>query len=229
LRLLYVGRLAQDQKRILELPALLQALAASGRNFVATIAGDGPQRAELESRLQSRGLAGKVRLTGYLQPAQVQQAMLDHDVLVNISSFEGFSVSVLEALACGCVPVCTDVPGLDHQVLRDGVNCRLVPVDALHRLVDICAQLDAPAIASMSAAARATSEAHSDAVMYRAYEQFAGDLAATRSLQPWPSSFPPERWDMTRHNPWSPQASWLRRLGRRVKHAMSPAPARPIR
>jgi glycosyltransferase involved in cell wall biosynthesis len=228
LKLLYVGRLVQDQKRILELPALLAALATRGRDFLATIAGDGPQRAELESRLQSHGLAGKVRLTGYLEPAQVQQAMLEHDALVNISSFEGFSISVLEALACGCVPLCTDVAGLDHTVLRDGVNCRLVPVDAPQQLVDVCAQLDAPAISSMSARARETSQAHSDVVMYRAYEQFARALAAARELQPWPKSFPSERWDMTRHNPWSPRARWPQRLARRVMHAISRtcAPAR---
>lgn len=225
LRLLYVGRLAQDQKRILELPPLLAALEASGRNFVATIAGDGPQRAELESALRSHGLGSKVRLTGYLGPTHVQQAMLEHDVLVNISTFEGFSVSVLEALACGCVPVCTDVPGLDRSVLREGVNCRLIPVDGLNQLVDVCAELDAPAIASMAAAARATSEAHSDVVMYRRYEHFARELAAARVRLEWPKSFPPQHWDITQHNPWLPRPSWMRRLTGRVKRAVARTPA----
>jgi glycosyltransferase involved in cell wall biosynthesis len=208
------------------LPALLAALAATGRDFVATIAGDGPQRAELESALRTHGLDGKVRLAGYLAPAQVKQAMLEHDVLVNISSFEGFSVSVLEALACACVPVCTDVAGLDHSVLRDGVNCRLIPVGELREFVDVCARLDAATLASMSAAARTASAVCSDATMYRAYEHFVVELAAARPIAEWPASLSRRQWDMTRHNPWSPRAGWLARLSRRLKRTIArPAPA----
>ena len=58
----------------------------------------------------------------------------EHDVLVNLSAFEGFSMSVLEALAAGCVPFCTEIASLDRSVFQDAVNCRLCPVERLERM-----------------------------------------------------------------------------------------------
>jgi glycosyltransferase involved in cell wall biosynthesis len=214
LQLLYVGRLAQDQKRVLELPWLFDRLRASGKKFAATIVGDGPCRDALELEFANRGLAARVRLTGYLGPAEVQALLMEHDVLLNVSQFEGFSMSVLEAFAAGCVPVCTSVASLDRTAFVDGVNCRLFPTGELERLVDILRELTPVQLHAMSQEARATGGRFTSRHTYSRYQDFFRELRAKRPLLPWPENPAAAlhmEWDLARHNPWLPKRRPLRR------------------
>lgn len=217
LRLLYVGRLAQDQKRILELPPLLETLQARGKDFTMTIVGEGPHREALEADLARRGLTDRVRLTGYLPPEQVVDLYFEHDVFVNLSAFEGFSMSVLEALAAGCVPICTDLASLDHSVFEDGVNCRLCPADRLEGMVEIWTSLTPESIVRMSTAARKTGAGLTANKTYLKYRQLLSDLRTRRPLQPWPAeadSCLRFDWDLTENNPWLMRPHPLRALAR---------------
>jgi glycosyltransferase involved in cell wall biosynthesis len=227
LRLLYVGRLAQDQKRILELPRLLELLSRRGRPFAMTIVGEGPAREELEAELGRRGLSGLVRLTGYLPPEGVTARYFEHDVLVNLSSFEGFSMSVLEAFAAGCVPVCTDLASLDRDVFHDGVNCRLCPADRLEGMVDIWATLTPETLRELRRAARDTGARYTADRMCAAYRDFFAALRARRPLCAWPADAAPALrldWDLNDGNPWVARPRSLRTLARsawtRARHAL---------
>ena len=217
LRLLYVGRLVQDQKRILDLPPLVENLRARGKAFTMTIVGEGPCREALETDLARRGLSDLVRLTGYLSPQQVAGLYSDHDVLVNLSAFEGFSMSVLEAFAAGCVPVCTDVASLDRSVFQDGVNCRLCPVNELDRMVDIWSNLTPALLQQLSIAAKATGQRFTANKTYLEYRELLASLRARRPLQPWPADAESALrldWDLSEHNPWLVRPHPLRALAR---------------
>lgn len=217
LRLLYVGRLAQDQKRILELPALLERLQSRGKAFTMTIVGEGPSREAFETDVTRRGLSDRVRLTGYQSPQEVAQLYFEHDVLVNVSEFEGFSMSVLEAFAAGCVPVCTDVASLDRSVFQDGVNCRLCPVDELDRMVDIWSELTPSLLEPLSLAAKATGLRFTANKTYLEYRDFLACLRARRPLQTWPEHAEAQLsidWDLSRHNPWLMRPRPMRQLAR---------------
>jgi glycosyltransferase involved in cell wall biosynthesis len=203
LKLLYVGRLAQDQKRVLLLPQLLAALRDRGRAFSATICGEGPDSERLRDGLRQLGLADSVTLTGYRTPAQVQELLLTHDLLLNVSAFEGFSMSLLEALAAGCVPACTDVASIDHDRLVHGENCLLAPVDRPEALVDEWMALTPARIAQLSAAARRSAASLTSQACYERYRAFALEQRDQRPITRWPDTPGPElRWDMTRNNPW---------------------------
>lgn len=217
LRLLYVGRLAQDQKRILDLPPLLERLQAAGKAFTMTVVGDGPCREALAAALAQRGLNERVRLTGYLPPQQVVGLYFEHDVLVNLSAFEGFSMSVLEAFAAGCVPVCTEVASLDRAVFQDGVNCRLCPVEQLDRMVDIWSQLTPAALQALSRAAYLIGQQFTANKTYFEYRELLTGLRQRRSLQAWPAdseSILRLDWDLSQHNPWLVRPQSLRKLAR---------------
>lgn len=231
LRLIYVGRLVQDQKRILDLPPLLQSLLLRGKEFTATIVGEGPCREALEIDLRRRGLGDRVQLTGYLQPSEVFDLYFKNDVLINLSTFEGFSMSVLEAFAAGCVPVCTDVESLDRKVFQDGVNCRLCPVDSLDRMVDIWSKLTPLSLQQLSSAARATGRRFTAKETYLEYRDFVASLRKRRPLRPWPEdaeSVLKFEWDLIQHNSSLSRANPLRRLGSaawtRVTEALKPRP-----
>lgn len=230
LRLLYVGRLAQDQKRILDLPALLDNLRSRAKAFTMTIVGDGPCREALEAELSRRGLSDQVLLTGYLPPPEVIELYFKHDVFVNLSSFEGFSMSVLEAFAAGCVPVCTDVASLDRSIFQDGINCCLSPVDRLDRMVDIWSSLTPQLLKQLSIAARTTGRRLTANQTYLEYRHFLGDLRARRPLQRWPEESESALrldWDLKEHNPWLERPHPVRDLARsawtRVRAAVSGA------
>lgn len=203
LKLLYVGRLAQDQKRVLLLADLFAQLRDRGRAFSATICGEGPEGEALRAALRDKRLEAQVTLAGYRTPQQVQELMLSHDVLVNVSTFEGFSMSLLEALAAGCVPTCTDVASIDHGRLVDSENCVLVPVDQPAKLVDAWMALTPRSIAQLSAQARRTSRSLTSQACYDRYREFARELRSERPLRPWPVAGAFDMtWDMSRNNPW---------------------------
>ena len=219
LRLLYVGRLAQDQKRILDLPPLLGSLRARGKTFSITIVGDGPCRYALESELARLGVSDRVRLTGYLPPKQVADLYFEHDVFVNLSAFEGFSMSVLEAFASGCVPVCTDVASLDRSVFEDGVTCRLCPVDQLDLMVDIWSTLTPALLQQLSIGAKTTGRRLTANKTYLEYRSLLTELRARRPLQPWPANAESALrldWNLSQHNPWLVRPHPLRGLASSV-------------
>ncbi len=90
--------------------------------------GDGPQREELEKKVEEF-LAPRVRLR--VRGLIPNQEVLDHyrfhpvDVLVNLSLSEGLPVSIMEALAFGVPVVATAVGGVPEVI--DETNGHLLP------------------------------------------------------------------------------------------------------
>ena len=88
--------------------------------------GDGEDRPILQQAIHEQGLAGSVLITGFQPPAKVVQYLNAADVVVVGSYKEGWSVAMLEALACGRAVVSTDVSGARDMVVN-GQNGFVVP------------------------------------------------------------------------------------------------------
>ena len=88
------------------------------------IVGDGELRADLESRVQARGLGEAVLLTGARE--DVPELLKSFDVFAFPSLFEGLCLAVIEAQAAGVPVVATPVGGIRETVV-DGVTGLLVP------------------------------------------------------------------------------------------------------
>lgn len=140
LRLAYLGRVVQVQKRILDLVSLIEALSVKGVDFTLSVIGDGPQRAELEQRLTKSLAARQVRLLGWLPSEKALEELAACDVQLLISEYEGQPISVLEAMGSEVVPVVTDLPGM-REVIRDGVNGFLLPVGNMDAFASVLARL----------------------------------------------------------------------------------------
>lgn len=88
--------------------------------FHIHIYGDGSQMAALEALVAENNLTDTITFHGRIDPQHVPQAMQSFDILVNPSREESFGVAVVEAMACGAVPIVTNVGGLaevvDHQI-----------------------------------------------------------------------------------------------------------------
>jgi glycosyltransferase involved in cell wall biosynthesis len=103
-----IGSLEPRKRHHLLVEALRPMLAAGDVSLA--IAGDGPERADLERTAARLGVAGRVHLLGHLaDPVPLVAAA---DVLALTSTVEGVPQVVLQALAAGRPVVATDVPGL---------------------------------------------------------------------------------------------------------------------
>lgn len=219
MRLLFVGRVAQKQKRVLELPNVFASLRGAEIPFAATIVGEGEDRAGLESALSQWGLTDRVRFTGFLPPSKVLPLYFEHDFLLNVSSYEGFSMSVIEALAAGCIPLCTDLPNLDREIFRDGDDAILFGIDDLDAIAGRLVKLTGADVERMSASAMATGRTLTAARTWSGYRDFVAELQQSRPPAPWPAdvaSLLDVDWDPTEENPWLPHPHLLRRLLQRI-------------
>lgn len=202
LRLLYVGRLVEEQKRVLLLPEILRAVR---RPFHLTVVGDGPERARLQDALPD------ATFTGFVDPDRVAPLYASSDLLLNVSSYEGFAITVMEAFAAGCVPLITDLPSLDRDLLRDGENCFLTQVEKMPDILDAVTRQQ---LALMSAKATDAAPALSIERTVRDYDAFFAELGAGK--QPW-RDVALKPWDLSEDNPWLPAPTFAKRLAVRLR------------
>jgi glycosyltransferase involved in cell wall biosynthesis len=128
LKLVYLGRLFQHCKRILDLVPLCAELVKRKVDFELTVIGDGPERNELELGLRSvPGLSPRVRLMGWMANDKALQLLKEQHVLIMLSDLEGQPIALLEAMGSSVVPVVTDIPAL-REVIEHGENGFLLPV-----------------------------------------------------------------------------------------------------
>lgn len=80
------------------------------------IAGDGPYRSSLELLVTELKVEDKVIFHGWLDNKGKKQTDLlaRTKIFISASEFENFPVSVMEAIACGCIPVLSDIPA--HRI-----------------------------------------------------------------------------------------------------------------
>ncbi len=115
---------------------LLEAASAVGKKLPelkVTVAGDGPLRAKLERNADGLGLSSRIRFSGRLDQLELADALTRSRVYVSTSPVEGASISLLEAMACGCLPVVTDIPA-NRDWIDHGVNGLLFPAGDVHAL-----------------------------------------------------------------------------------------------
>jgi glycosyltransferase involved in cell wall biosynthesis len=119
--LLSVARLGPEKG----LDVLVRGVAVAGDpKLLLVIAGEGPQRREIEALAQELGV--RLRLTGDLAADKVAEAYAAADVFVLLSTRETWGVVVNEAAASGLPLVLSDRVGAAYDLLRDGENGFLV-------------------------------------------------------------------------------------------------------
>jgi glycosyltransferase involved in cell wall biosynthesis len=104
------------------------ALVRERRDALFVVCGDGPERRRLESRAARGPLAGSFVFPGRLDPPGIARELRAADVYVSTSRSDSTSVSLLEAMACGAIPVVTDLPA-NREWITDRENGLIVPQD----------------------------------------------------------------------------------------------------
>ena len=121
-------------KPLYRIDAIVEAFARlppACADWVLEVAADGPGRVALERRAAALGLGTRVEFSGLLAPDALARAYRRSAVFVSVPESDGTSVSLLEAMAAGCLPVLSDLPA-NREWVQDGQDGLLVA--DLHQL-----------------------------------------------------------------------------------------------
>jgi glycosyltransferase involved in cell wall biosynthesis len=138
-RVVCVGRLVPEKGQSL-LIEVVASLRERGVNLHLTLAGDGPQRASLETLTQSLRVSEQVRFAGAVAHTEVAEILRDSDVFCLPSFAEGVPVVLMEAMAMQLPVVACRVMGIP-ELIDDGVNGRLVRPGSRADLADALTSL----------------------------------------------------------------------------------------
>ena len=122
-RLLYHGRVDQ-RKGALDCVHAAQLLLAQGENIHLTISGIGPDKKAAEELVKELNMEDKTTFLGGIPYERAAEVYENGDIFVSPTYAEGFSNTVLEAMACGLPIVSTNVVGV-IDCLRHEVNALL--------------------------------------------------------------------------------------------------------
>jgi len=136
------GFVPEAHKRAELLLPVAQRLAGSG--LTVDVVGRGPAAASLAAGAGARGLAGTLRLHGFVPEARKREIVAGSLLHLNTSQGEGWGLCVLEAAALGVPTVAFDVPGLRDAIwdgrtgwlVRDGETIEDVAERAVKELAD---------------------------------------------------------------------------------------------
>ncbi|MGO8747263.1 MAG: glycosyltransferase family 4 protein [Thermoguttaceae bacterium] len=143
LRICFVGRMDQRSKNILLLPEIARLLQDRGIACRWTMVGDGPDRRQLEQRVNACGLKGLFEFAGVCSPPQVEKILSEQNILVLPSFYESIGNVLQEAQILGVVPVASRLPGATDFVVCDRENGRLCESDSAGDFAKAIAELAA--------------------------------------------------------------------------------------
>jgi glycosyltransferase involved in cell wall biosynthesis len=158
-RLAYVGRLSPETAPL----ALLRLMVELGPGVQLSVAGSGPLAGEMAAESERLGLAGRVKLLGFVSEKQKRELLRRTELFLMPSPAELQSIATLEAMACGCAVAAVGhassaVPALVTEaqagVVVDATDQKL-QAQQLMALLN-----DAAALATAQANARAYAEQH---------------------------------------------------------------------
>ncbi|MFD6325760.1 glycosyltransferase family 4 protein [Streptomyces sp. NPDC058442] len=119
------GRLVPVKRYDLIIEAFAR-VAAEYPDWQLRIYGKGEEQDGLRRLIESLGLWNNVFLMGAATPMEAE--WVKGSIGVAASNFEPFGMTIVEAMRCGLPVVSTDCPYGPGEIIKDGVDGRLVPV-----------------------------------------------------------------------------------------------------
>jgi glycosyltransferase involved in cell wall biosynthesis len=143
LKIVYAGRLQSKQKRVYDLVLLAKRLIDKGVNFHLFICGNGPEEQNLRNKMRTISHTPNkyVTFVGTVSPDNMLRVWKNADICILVSDFEGTSISMLEAMASGCVPIVTKTSGV-QKFIRSQDNGFVVDIGNIEKITRIVERLD---------------------------------------------------------------------------------------
>ena len=131
---IFIGRLEMPQKRVLELISAFSIVVATIPDAKLEFWGDGTAAEIMKLEIERLNLSENVTLQGYSPTAKLRAK----DALINIhpSEYEGFSLSLLESMAFGSIPIVYDYKFGVRDAIDEGISGFIVPISDIQALAD---------------------------------------------------------------------------------------------
>lgn len=114
----YVGRL--DGEKGLDTIVAAVANAEPTGGWQLLVAGDGSLQSWLQAATEERGIGDRVRLLGRLGREHVRMLQFASDFHLYAGTIScGVSICLLEAMAAGVIPIVSDVPRIQRELVND--------------------------------------------------------------------------------------------------------------
>lgn len=117
------GRLV-DQKNYDALIRIWASIESKVSGWQLWIVGEGEQRGMLEELAKSLGVDTTIKFLGFCD--DMSKVLSTCKILASTSKYEGFGVSIIEAMACGVVPISYRTPYGPADIISHGKNGMLV-------------------------------------------------------------------------------------------------------
>lgn len=177
---LNVGRLHHQKNQEL----LIRAFARTNRtDWELHIYGEGDMRLELEALAKELGVADRVRLPGVFHP--ISEKYQECGIFAFTSRFEGFPNALMEAMYFGMACISTDCPTGPSELIENGVNGYLIPVNGEDELTDRLIELmsDASLRLELGETAHATMEAYETGEVVSKWESLLETVRPTSKME----------------------------------------------
>ncbi len=123
--LIYVGRFSRI-KRIPDIIEAIETLSKEMNDINVVLVGNGPIKKEVDSIVIKSRISSNVKLLGYVDELKKKELLKNSKIFIMPSEREGMSISTLEAMHYGCVPIVArpkfpEVFGTSHFI-RENYN-----------------------------------------------------------------------------------------------------------
>jgi glycosyltransferase involved in cell wall biosynthesis len=118
--ILYSNRMHEPLYRIEDILTQFKAMCEDLDGHLI-LAGKGSLTAKLKDYTKLHQLTSQVTFTGFVTKNQNQANYLKSKFFISIPTSDGTSISLLEAMAYGCIPVLSDLPA-NREWVKDGEN-----------------------------------------------------------------------------------------------------------
>jgi colanic acid/amylovoran biosynthesis glycosyltransferase len=142
LKIVYAGKLTEEAKQISLLTKAFCKVVKEVKGVEAYIYGDGPSKADVLDIIAQEGKDLPIYYKGFVSSEAIQQELMDKHIIVLLSDYEGLPIILMEAMACGLVPVCLAIRSGIPELVKDGETGLLVHdrdedfISAIERLAE---------------------------------------------------------------------------------------------
>lgn len=119
--IIYSNRLHEPLYRISQVINYFAEFIKSNPNWVLVIAGTGSETENLQKHTSELKLDSKIKFVGWQKRDENRAWYAKSRIYISIPESDGTSVSVLEAMSAGCIPVVADLP-VSHEWIVAGQN-----------------------------------------------------------------------------------------------------------
>lgn len=129
-QILYVGRLTKSEKRPDRLLKIWNLLYKDFPDWELVIVGDGMEKVNLEKNAKKMR---NVIFCGFQNPLPYYR---DASIFCLVSNYEGFPMTLPEAMSCGTIPLAFDSFSALHDIIENGVTGYIIPAFSIKKYAE---------------------------------------------------------------------------------------------